>query len=133
MVKVLVCGGRKYTNYPQVESVISAYHKLHTITLLIEGGAEGADAFGEQVAKKYNIPHHKEKALWQNFNSAIEPVKEYTTDSGWRCNCLAGTNRNKRMLEMNPDIVFAFHGGTGTQNMINISTKANIKVILADG
>ncbi len=132
MVRVLVCGGRRYENYRKVEAVISAYHRLHNITLLIEGGARGADAFGAEVAEKYNIPHHKEEALWQNFDSRIEPVKKYKTENNWVCNCLAGKNRNRRMLEMNPDIVFAFRGGTGTQHMINISTKAGIKVIMPD-
>ena len=131
MVKVLVCGGRTFAKYRQVEAVISAYHKLHGITLLIEGDAKGADAFGGEVAKKYDIPLHVEKALWKNFDSNIEPVFSMTSDEGWTYNCQAGINRNKRMLEMKPDIVFAFGGATGTKHMIKIATKAKIKVIIA--
>ena len=51
-MKVAVIGSRGFTNYELVKETLS---KLE-ITLIVSGGAKGADTLGEQYAKENNIP-----------------------------------------------------------------------------
>ena len=107
--RILVTGGRNYNNQ---EFVYETLDKLDPpATLLIAGGATGADTLAEQWAKSREIPHIIIPAQWKKHGRG------------------AGPKRNAKMLELKPTCVIAFKGGSGTRHMTRIAQKANIQVI----
>jgi hypothetical protein len=112
MTRVLVCGGRDYADKARVYAVLDKFHAEAGIDLIIEGGARGADQWGEFWAVERDVPFDRYEADWEAFGS------------------FAGPKRNKAMLdEGNPDLVIAFPGGAGTRNMIRQARKAGVEVV----
>jgi len=114
-VKVLVCGGRDFNDPLTLGSWLGGIHKNHgPITLLIEGGARGADLMARKFAEWQNIPVKTFPADWDLHGKSAGPI------------------RNKQMLnEGKPDLVVAFEGGRGTANMVAQARTAGIKVFVA--
>jgi ABC-type Fe3+-hydroxamate transport system substrate-binding protein len=111
-VKVLVCGGRRYTNDKRIDGVLGGLHKEAPFTELIEGGSLGADALAAAWARKNRVPTRKFEAQWKKFGAS------------------AGPRRNREMLvEGKPDLVIAFPGGTGTADMVSKASAAGVRVI----
>lgn len=113
-MKILVCGGRHYNNLSAVRHALFAVHKKRGISLVIEGGATGADRLAREWAIANKIPV-------QTFE---------ITDKEWKeVGPSAGPKRNSRMLaEGKPDGVIAFPGNSGTADMIRKSEAAGVKV-----
>jgi predicted Rossmann-fold nucleotide-binding protein len=110
-MKILVCGGRDYKNVSAVRHALTALHAKNPITLIIEGGAPGADRLAREWAEANNVPVQTFEADWKRFGRRAGPL------------------RNKRMLdEGKPDGVVAFPGGTGTANMIDLANAYCVKV-----
>jgi hypothetical protein len=111
-VKVIVCGGRDYANAEMLNLVLDEIHAKTPISVLIQGGARGADelAFRWFASKPgmHGITHYAE---WGVHGRAAGPI------------------RNAKMLEESPDLVVAFPGGRGTANMIKQSRAAGVPVI----
>lgn len=111
-MRVLVCGGRSYYDTKAIYNFLNEFHKTHKIDLLIHGDATGADTIAKCWALLKGIPIRTFKANWQEYGNR------------------AGAIRNTAMLkEGKPDIVIAFPGGHGTDHMIAIAGKAEIKVV----
>ena len=111
MKRLLVCGGRDHTNYQYIAKTLSSYHAKYCVSLLIEGGARGADSLAASWAEKNGIPAAKVKAPWTALGKRAGPV------------------RNQWMLDLlSPDEVLAFSGGAGTQDMVQRAKQAGIKV-----
>lgn len=73
--------------------------------------ARGADSLAVRYAEQYDCPVEKFPALWDEHGRS------------------AGYIRNKLMLdEGQPDLVVAFPGGKGTENMKTIARKAGVEV-----
>ena len=111
-MRVLVCGGRDYRDYDKVWAKLDAMHKREPITLLIEGGAQGADTYAYQWALARKVPRLTIKADWETHSKA------------------AGAIRNAAMLKMEPDVVVAFPGGKGTNNMMTQTRRAGVKLVV---
>jgi predicted polyphosphate/ATP-dependent NAD kinase len=110
-VRVLVTGGRKYANRARVYSALDAVHAKHGISLLIEGGARGADRLARDWAKLRRVPHETCEADWDRYGNA------------------AGGIRNSQMLaDWKPEAVVAFKGGTGTADMVAKAERARVPV-----
>jgi hypothetical protein len=110
-MRLLVCGGRDYTNRCAVQHALSTVHARSNITLLIEGGARGADRLAREWAHMNGIPVQTYYADWKKYGGAAGPV------------------RNGQMLrEGQPHGVVAFPGGTGTADMIAQAELAGVKV-----
>ena len=110
-MKVIVCGGRDYQDYERICKALDALHKKHGIDLLIEGGANGADAHAGIWADNAGVPRCTLHANWK-FHGAK-----------------AGPTRNGHMLEfMQPDCVVAFPGGAGTADMVRQAKAAGVNV-----
>lgn len=108
-MKVLVCGGRGYDDQQTVFAALDEY--AAGATLIIAGGAPGADTLAVRWAGSRNIPSTVFPARWNEYGKA------------------AGMIRNRQMLvEGKPDLVIAFPGGNGTLNMIKLATFAGVKV-----
>lgn len=114
-MKVLVCGGRNFNDALTLGSWLGGIHKNNgPITLLIEGGAPGADFMARKFAEWMKIPTRTFEADWDRHGRAAGPI------------------RNKQMLdEGKPDLVVAFEGGKGTANMVSQATRAGVKVLIA--
>ncbi len=114
-MKVLVCGGRDFNDALTLGSWLGGIHKNNgPITLLIEGGARGADHMAAEFAKWQGIPVKTFPADWDTHGNAAGPI------------------RNKQMLdEGKPDLVVAFDGGIGTANMVKQARAAGVKVFIA--
>ena len=110
-LRLIVCGGRSYDNFDLLCSVLDSIHARRGITMVIEGGAKGADAHAATWADNKGIPRVTCHANWRHHNSG------------------AGPKRNKVMLMLNPNGVVAFPGGTGTANMTRQAEEAGIKVM----
>lgn len=115
-MKVLVCGGRKFNDALTLGSWLGGIHKNNgPITLLIEGGASGADFMARKFAEWMKIPTQTFEADWKRHGKAAGPI------------------RNQQMLdEGKPDLVVAFPGGRGTASMIGLAHMAGVKVLIAD-
>ncbi len=51
-MKILVCGGRDYSDQAATWAALDKVHKKHGITLVIDGDASGADRHAFQWAQK---------------------------------------------------------------------------------
>jgi hypothetical protein len=110
-MKILVCGGRDYTNRARVYAELDALREKHDVIIVIQGGAQGAD----RLARGWCIERHSE--LW-NYHADWEKHGK-----------AAGPIRNQRMLDDGkPDLVLAFPGGRGTADMVKRAEAAGVAV-----
>ena len=79
--------------------------------VIIEGGAPGADRLAREWAERNGIHCATVKARWANYNAAAGPL------------------RNAVMLSLGPDLVVAFPGGVGTENMVKQAEAAGVDVM----
>lgn len=117
MNRVLCCGDRNWKDIEAIELMLKNRHIVHSIEVLIEGEANGADILSAEVAKRLGIPILSFPANWKKYGKA------------------AGVIRNQQMLdEGKPNLVLAFHDNIkeskGTKDMIHRAVKANIPVSL---
>ena len=114
-MKVLVCGGRNFKDALTLGSWLGGIHKDHGITLLIHGGAKGADYMAGKFAEWAGIPVKVFPADWKKHGRSAGPI------------------RNAQMIaEGAPDLVVAFKGGTGTADMVRKARAAGVKVLIAE-
>lgn len=112
-MRVLVCGGRHFSDKVWLNRSLDELHREKPITLLICGGATGADAHAEAWAKRNEIAHYVVPAKWK---------------TGKRGNG-EGPIRNQRMIdEGKPDLLVAFPGNDGTADMVNRAMNAKVEV-----
>lgn len=112
-MKVLVCGGRNYQGAEKVHEILDALEPAPS--LVIHGGASGADWYASQWACRRKVPSMEFPANWAKFGRS------------------AGPRRNRQMLaEGKPDLVVAFPGRTGTADMVNQARIAGVRVIEID-
>ncbi len=111
MTRVLVCGGRDYTDAARLEAVLDEIDAELGPLIIIEGEARGAD----QLA-----------ALWASHKGReCIPFPANWDRHGLR----AGPIRNQTMLDHGrPDIVVAFPGGRGTADMVARARRARLEV-----
>jgi len=93
-MKLLVCGGRRYTDAAGARCALDAMAEIGPIEMIITGGARGADRLAEDYAVERGIPVRIFRAEWHRLGRAAGPV------------------RNQVMLdEAAPDLVLALPGG----------------------
>jgi len=105
-MKLLICGGRDYADY---DAFTRAMNRLpFKPSIVIEGGATGADRMGRQWAISKGIHYATVPALWDAYGLS------------------AGGRRNSAMIILSPDYCVAFPGGTGTADMVRQCEKYNV-------
>jgi hypothetical protein len=125
-MKILVCGGRNYGWLPADElgrkkpdmaawdtlyGVLDTYLVADDDITIISGHAYGADQLAEAWADEREVPSMIFPAEWNLRGKAAGPI------------------RNQRMLdEGKPDLVIAFPGGRGTDDMVARAEKAGVPV-----
>ena len=111
-MRVLVCGGRHYDDWTLIVNVLDGVHARQPVTLLIEGGATGADSLARRWAIARGIEVASYRAKWDRYEHR------------------ALLMRNSRMLrEGRPELVVAFKGGRGTAHMVTIAAAALVPVL----
>jgi len=118
-VKLVVTGGRAYTDRRRVFEVLDLAHARKPITLLIHGACcdkkskllTGADCWAEEWAIAREVPYIGVPARWASESNAAGPL------------------RNQRMLkDWVPDGCVAFPGGSGTNGMVELAKAAGVVV-----
>ena len=126
-MKVLICGGRNYSDYLTLAKTLNEAHHNSPFTLVIHGAAKGADFLAGRWAEIAGVPVSEFPANW----------KSHTPKCGPKCrqnnHCRrAGFLRNEQMLKQGrPDLVIAFPGGPGTKSMVEVAQNASVKVVHA--
>jgi predicted Rossmann-fold nucleotide-binding protein len=111
-MRVLVCGGRDYSDQKRVFAVLDKLHAEAGIDLIIEGGARGADHLASDWSFQRGVRKERYDADWETHGT------------------FAGPMRNKRMIdEGRPDLVIAFPGGRGTADMVRKARRAGVEVV----
>jgi len=113
-MKVLVTGDRDWNDAELIEKHLE---KLPKGTLIIQGGARGADTLAKQAAYRLGLEVETYKADWKRYRKGAGPI------------------RNRQMLkEGKPDRGLAFHdnieNSKGTKDMIAVLKEAGIPVEL---
>lgn len=114
-IKVLVTGSRALSDYQPVYDALDALYAQHRPLIVIHGAANGADAFAD---------------TWAVHREDVTPVR---VPADWKNDkAMAGPIRNGRMLDLVPDVVYAFlqHGlpNSGTNDMIRQATSRGLTV-----
>lgn len=114
---ILVTGGRNYSNRDLVYATLDEVHAIEPISLIVHGGATGADDHASLWAFRNDVNQHAFKADWLKHGRS------------------AGPRRNQKMLDdSKPSLVVAFPGGSGTADMVSRATKAGVRVMtITDG
>lgn len=108
-MKVVVTGGRDFTDKAFVYTTLNHVHAKTPITTLIYGAARGVDTLCAQWARDNAVPELSCPADWEKHKKA------------------AGIIRNKEMIDLKPDLGVVFPGGRGTQHMAECLSKAHIR------
>jgi hypothetical protein len=110
-LRILVCGGRDYTDRQTVFDVLDRLHRDRGIACIIHGGARGADMLAGEWAARAGIQVDRYPADWETYKHAAGPI------------------RNQQMLDQGkPDGVVAFPGGRGTADMKRRASAAGLGV-----
>jgi YspA, cpYpsA-related SLOG family len=116
-MRVLVCGGRAYTNRDELYAELDRLHAEYVSTTIIAGGAGGAGALALEWAQARGIATQAFRAERGTFGR---------TGGG-------GPLSNARVLaESRPDIVIAFPGGRDTANMVKRAKAAGVWVLTVE-
>jgi hypothetical protein len=74
-VKVIICGGRNFTDYQYLNAYVKMVPPWIEITEVVSGHADGADTLGEQWATKNNIPLKIFPADWERLGRRAGPIR----------------------------------------------------------
>lgn len=108
-MRVLVCGGRDYSDQAHVDKVLNT---IGGIRHLFHGNARGVDTLaGNWGNRQDGVSVHPVPAEWKKYGRKAGPI------------------RNRKMLGQLPDLVVAFPGGRGTANMVKQAKAAGVEVI----
>ena len=112
-MRVCVCGGRNFSDREYIFDSLDWAREdvLYPFTLL-NGGAPGADQLSTEWAISRGVPYEVFEADWKKHGKAAGPI------------------RNKLMLASGIDVLLAFPGGKGTQNMVDICKKSKDRIVV---
>jgi hypothetical protein len=112
-MKVLVTGGRSYADanavYSELDQLLG--QAPQDCLTIIQGAASGADKLARDWCIARKVPFANYPADWTTYGRS------------------AGPRRNQRMLDREqPDLVLAFPGGAGTEDMVARALRAGVPV-----
>ncbi len=115
-MKVVVCGGRDWTNGRLIKKRLI---ELPCNTIIVEGGCRGADLIAREVALEIGLEVVEFPAAWKKYGKP------------------AGAKRNIKMLDTKPHLVLAFHDdiskSKGTKHIVGEAKRRGIDVEVIDG
>ena len=112
-MNVLICGQRDYKNRKSVAKLVGSLEKG---TLVIEGGAPGADTLAREEAHRSGLAVATYHAPWSAYGKRAGPI------------------RNRWMLKHGrPNLVVAFYhdksSSKGTRNMVEQARKNGVQIL----
>ena len=111
-MRILVCGGRHYSDHRTAFAKLDEIDQRESVSIVIEGGAAGADNLAHRWAIMRAKGHLRFFADWERNGHAAGPI------------------RNQKMIdEGRPRLVVAFPGGRGTADMVRRAKAKGIEVI----
>lgn len=119
MEKIIICGGRDFTNYSILEYVVDKVI-CNSRVEIVSGHAQGTDTLGELYAKNHGLPIKVFPADWTKYGKSAGPI------------------RNKQMVDYIKDnkdnkvVAFVGPNSIGTKNTISLARKNGIDVIQVD-
>jgi len=110
-MKIAIIGSRGFCDYEKLCNIMNFYSDK--ASLIISGGAKGADLLGERWANENNIPTKIFLPDWNTHGKS------------------AGFIRNKDIVE-NADLVIAFWDevSKGTKHSIDLAIKSNKQLLV---
>lgn len=125
-MRVLVTGGRKYSNLNEVRHQLVGLDPTATI---VHGAASGADATVDLVADSLGFDVESHPAAWEGpCRSECFPGHRRPRVGGDTYCPAAGNYRNQDMVDLGADLCIAFPGGKGTADMVRRVREAGIPV-----
>lgn len=126
-MKVLVCGGRDYKDKARVVEVLDSLNAETPISMVIQGGATGADALAKSWALSRDTHVAEVPALWHSYGPSAGPIRNKAMLSllgvGDRPEWVLGEPLKPRHM------VVAFPGGRGTKSMVTLAKDAGLTVM----
>lgn len=113
MSTVIITGSRDFNDAGRIFRCLSIEHELSPITLLVQGGARGADHHALRWAWAHNVKSITVHADWDQHGKAAGPI------------------RNIEMLDGFPDarvIAFPLGKSIGTRHCMREAAKRGMKV-----
>jgi ribA/ribD-fused uncharacterized protein len=107
-LRVMVTGSREWEDEAAIRRRLA---RLPKHTTIIHGAAKGADMMADRAARDLGFK-----------------VDDYPAD--WKAGLHAGFERNKMMIDLQPDVVLAFHKGdsSGTAHAITLARMKEIRL-----
>lgn len=117
-VKIIIAGGREFTNYALLKNVcdhmLSVVRTTSDVTI-VSGGARGVDKMGERYATEHGINLIVMNADWETHGKS------------------AGYKRNQEMANVSTHLVAFWDGKSrGTKHMIDIAKRDGLKSHVVD-
>jgi hypothetical protein len=111
MIKVIIAGGRDFDDFNKLCKVCDEFLQDQNKVEIVSGAYKGADLLGERYAAERNYPIKQFPADWKRYGKS------------------AGHKRNTEMA-IYADTLIAFwdEKSKGTKNMIDLASKAGLKV-----
>lgn len=125
-MRLVIAGALDFIGTEKDFNIICQLVIDYNITEIISGTARGADQFGEQCAKRLNLPIARFPADWDNISVPDAIVKQ--SKYGTLYNAMAGPIRNEQMAKYT-DYVHTFSGDKGTESMRRLAIKYNKPLI----
>lgn len=130
-MEVIITGGRYYSDRTQLYLTLDTIRENNEISLIIQGGASGADKLAIEYAELHKINFKTYDAKWKDLSYPDARIKE---NRYGKYDSEAGPRRNRLMIDSHPNaILIAFKGNQGTRDCIRSARKAGLKVIDIDG
>lgn len=108
-----IVAGSRTASYKDVVEALALCPFTEKITLVVSGGARGADAHGERLAREHGVKVVRRRAEWRKYGAA------------------AGPRRNRRMAREADALIAIWDGRSpGTRNMIYEARKRGLRVFV---
>jgi hypothetical protein len=120
-MKVAVIGSRSFDNYDLLDVVLS---EEPNISLIISGGAKGADSLAKRFAEDNNIPCKVIEANWSDLTHEDALIKEHP--DGRQYDARAGFRRNFDIIN-EADKVIVFWDGTSKGTLDSLTKAKKLK------
>lgn len=117
MRRVIVCGGRGYSDRKRIREVLAEYipaDRRVELPTIVHGGARGADKLAGDEAMREGFWVETHPANWKRHGKGAGPL------------------RNEEMARMGADLCIAFPGSTGTKDMVHRAEAHGIPVRKVD-
>lgn len=110
-MRVIVAGGRDFTDRGMVFTALDGLHRETPITVLVHGGCRGADSLADDWANSRAVSISIFPADWKHSSRKAGPL------------------RNQAMVDAGADMLLTFPGGRGTADIERRAEKAGIQCV----